>query len=648
MNREVLDRWCERGILALVLAILVFGPLALGAVRGLEFSVLQNWTLGIMVLWGLRLWLSPRPQLLWPPICWAVLAFAVYAAARYATADVEYLARHEWIRVLVYCILFFAILSNLHRQESIQIVSLTLIFLAIPIAFYACYQFAKSSDYVWNFIKPYPHRGSGTYICPNHLAGFLEMLLPLSLAYALASRFKPLLRILCGYAALVITAGIVVSLSRGGWISSAIALLAFFGVLSWYRSYRLVSAVALGIFLAGAVFVYTESLRVQTRAEEIPDERTKVTQDMRSALWLPAIRMWEDHPWWGVGPAHYDARFRGYRPARVQLSPVRAHNDYLNTLADWGLVGTALVASAWVLLGLGVAKTWPYLRLASGDLAAKSGKGRSGSTRFAFVLGASAGLLAILAHSVVDFNMHIPANAILAVTLIALLSACLRFATDRYWFGLRTWSKCLVSVILAGGLAYLAPQSWRAASEFAWLNAAEHKVKFSQRQLDALNQAFVVEPMNSETAFAIGETLRWQSQEGNQSFDGQEPDDYRRQAERSLEWFQRAMRLNPWDSRPCAGAGWCLDWLGRQNESPAFFSRAEQLDPNNYYNLNNIGLHYVQLGNYAASKPWFERSLRLELDNAIAWNYLQIANSRLLEAATNQIRVRRAEAVPNP
>ena len=55
MNRESLDRWCERGILALVLAILVFGPLAIGAVRPLPFLIIQGLTLGVMLLWGARL-----------------------------------------------------------------------------------------------------------------------------------------------------------------------------------------------------------------------------------------------------------------------------------------------------------------------------------------------------------------------------------------------------------------------------------------------------------------------------------------------------------------------------------------------------------------------------------------------------------------
>ncbi len=129
MSREVLDGWCERAILALVLAILVFGPLAFGAVTAPAFVVIQTLTLGVMLLWGARCWLQPRPQLLWPPICWAVVAFSAYAIGRYLTADIEYVARQELIRVLVYAFLFLAILNNLRRQEAIQAISCTLVFL---------------------------------------------------------------------------------------------------------------------------------------------------------------------------------------------------------------------------------------------------------------------------------------------------------------------------------------------------------------------------------------------------------------------------------------------------------------------------------------------------------------------------------------
>lgn len=634
MNREVFDRWCERGILALVLAILVFGPLALGAVRGLEFSIIMGLTVGVAVLWVARLWLDPHPQLLWPPICWAVLAFTIYAIARYCTADVEYIARHEVLRVLVYAVLFFAVLNNLHRQESTQLISFTLVFLAMAIAGYAAYQFLADYRYVWRIPSLYPHRGSGTYICPNHLGGFLEMLLPLGLAYTLAGRLKPVTKIFLGYAALVILAGIAVTVSRGSWIATCLALLLFFTVMLFRRNHRLPALLLLGLLVGGGALYLPKSFFIQRRVQQLVSDKGKVNDDLRFALWAPAWRMWRENPWWGVGPAHFDVRFHAYRPEEVQLTPDRAHNDYLNTLADWGIAGAALVASAWLLLAWGVAKTWRFVARSSSDLG-----GKSGSNKFAFLLGASLGLVAILVHSFVDFNMHIPANAILCVTLMALLTGQLRFATDNYWRRARVWTRSLATLVLLAAGFCLASEGWRQGSEFVWLERASSAPSFSLAQVEFLKHAFAIEPRNAQTAFALGEAFRHQSQEGGEYYEGQEGMDYRKLAQQAMNWFDRGMKLNPWDSRNFAGYGWCLDWLDRSAESGPYFDQAEALDPNNYFNLNSIGLHYLQTGDFAAARPWFERSLRLQwLDNPVAENFLALANARLLEAATNDVR----------
>src|ERR1041384_7668048 len=184
MDREKLDRWCELGIVGFVLAILVFGPLATGAVRVQDFLVIQALTVGVLLLWALRFWLNKTYRVLWPPACWGVAIFLIYAIARYQYADLEYVARQELMRVLIYAVLFFAIVINLSRQESTLILSVPLIFLGMLISFYAIYQYLTRSEYVWTFLRPrlYAGRASGTYICPNHLAGFLEMLIPLGLA----------------------------------------------------------------------------------------------------------------------------------------------------------------------------------------------------------------------------------------------------------------------------------------------------------------------------------------------------------------------------------------------------------------------------------------------------------------------------------
>ncbi|PYJ08842.1 MAG: hypothetical protein DME25_00365 [Verrucomicrobia bacterium] len=638
MSREILDQWCERGILALVLAILVFGPLATGAVRTLDFLVIQGLALGVMLLWAARLWLDPRPQLLWPPICWAVLAFALFAIVAYLRADIEYVARQELIHVLIYAILFVAILNNLHRQEFMQVITFGLLFLAMLISFCALYQFLTRTNKVptaggllewlifrdksWLVTSPYEHRAVGTYINPNNLGGFLEMLLPLGLAYTLASRLKPLTKVFVGYAALIILAGIAVTVSRGSWISTALALVVFFGLLVWNRAYRLPALVLLAALVVAGFVLLPRTEYFKERVHQL-FEGGKINDDKRFDLWLPALRLWRENVWWGAGPGHFDARFRAYRPQDIQMQPRWVHNDYLNTLTDWGLPGAALVGAAWVLLGAGVIKTWRVVRGPTAQL----GEQRR-SNKFAFVLGASLGLLAILLHSLVDFNLHIPANTILAVALIALLSSHLRFATERYWVRARLWLKLCASAVLLGGVLYLGRQELRHAAEYAWLERAARAPHFFPAQIERLKMAFRAEPLNAVTGYSIGEAFRIESQEGTE--------DYRQLAAQAMEWFARAQKLDPWDERSFLGYGWCLDWVGRKTESAPYFDRAEQLDPNGYFTIATIGLHYIEIGNFAAAKPWLERSLRLQRqDNPIAQDYLQIIATRLMERATN-------------
>ncbi|HZL13291.1 MAG TPA: O-antigen ligase family protein, partial [Verrucomicrobiae bacterium] len=627
MNREALDKFFERGILALVLAILIFGPLAMGAVGAWEFLVIQGLTICVILLWALRLWFSPKPKLLWPPLCWVVLAFTIYAVARYLTASIEYVARQELIQVLVCAFLFYAIVNNLYRQEFSQIVSFTLIFLAMGISGFAIYQFLTHSNRVWDFISPYTGRASGTYISPNNLAGFLEMILPLAFAYLLVGRIKPVTRILFGYSALVIAAGITVTFSRGGWLAVAVGLLALLLILIFYRQHRLPAFLVLIFLLAGgSVFVGKYLSHTPTfleRANSAGMDINHVELELRADLWQSALQMWRDHFWTGVGPAHYDYRFAQYRPVKVQLRPDRAHNDYLNLLADWGAIGGIIVFSGIIIFAAGLLQTRKHVQRSENNF------GSGQSNRSAFFLGASAGLLALTLHSVVDFNLHIPANAILGVTLLALLSSNLRFATERFWIHLQMPLRILTTVFLLGGIFYLTFQEIRRTRETIWLTRAEKLPPFSPALAAALEKAFAAEPKNFQTAYEIGECYRTQSFYGG--------DDSDALAKTAMDWFARGMKLNPFDSNNYLRYGMCLDWLNREAEAAPFFSRADRLDPNGYFTAANIGWHYVQIRDYAAAREWFLRSLQLQWSaNPIAKSYLELTDQKLADLASGK------------
>src|SRR5262249_6798766 len=157
----------------------------------------------------------------------------------------------------------------------------------------------------------------------------------------------------------------------------------------------------------------------------------------------------------------------------------------------------------------------------------------------------------------------------IAVTLMALLSSHLRFATDQYWITPGPWLKSIASLVLLAGVAYLGQQDWRLGSEFVWLNRAEQASPYSPKQVILLTRAFAIEPKNPDTAFKIGEAYRIQSKEGGMRYEGQgmEGLTYKDLAERAMQWFDRSSTLDPWNAYSFANHGWCLDWLGKQTES---------------------------------------------------------------------------------
>jgi tetratricopeptide (TPR) repeat protein len=494
------------------------------------------------------------------------------------------------------------------------------------ISCYAVFQFATHSTRVWNLTAPYPGRGMGTYFSPDKFAGFLEMLLPLAAAYIIAGRMKPVTRILLGYAALVMLAGLTVTFSRGGWIAGAAGLLALLGILACQRNHRIPALLLLIALLGCGAFFITNYLSKTTiyvsRVEKLKQSQEDIL-NTRLCLWAAAIQIWRDNFWWGAGPGHYDYRFPAYRSELIQLRPGHAHSDYLNLLADWGAVGGGIVLAGMAAFALGLLKTSKGVRRAEKDF------GGGTSNRLAFFLGASAGLFALAVHSAVDFNLHIPANAILGVTLLALVSSNWRFATEHYWLNIRLPVKTIATVALAGGIAYLSFQEWRRAGEYAWLARAERLPNFSQERIEAWKKSLAAEPNNFETTYKIAEAYRVESFIGNTGYESL--------ADSAMQWYSRGMKLNPYDGYNYLGCGICLDWLDHHDEAGPYYNRADALDANNYYVAAYTGWHYAQAGDYAAARPWLQRSVKLQQqDNPIAISYLQLVEQKLVEKSSDE------------
>lgn len=624
-NRKSWDVGLGRTLLGLLLAILVFAPIAIGAVVAPEFLVVQGLLILALLVWGVRLWISPRPQLLWPPICWVVLAFMVYAVARYLMADVEYVARQELIQVLVLGFFFFTVLNNLYRQESVQAVTFSLIATATAISFLAIYQYLHHIHTIWGHFSPFPGRAFGTYVCPTHFACFLSLLIPPALAFLVAGRLAVHYRVLLAAALLLMGAGLVVTFSRGGWLATGAGVVLVLVLLATHRHLRLISVLLLLLIVGGVGYVgyrYFGYLATasQTSLSASVGQAGQKDLIMRLDMWQAAVHMWRDHFWFGVGPALYDTCFDQYRPERMQLQPDRAHNDYLNLLADWGTVGGLIVLAGIIAFVIGQIKAWPHIQRAEADF-------NSGfSNRFAFYVGASGALLGLTLQSLMDFNLHIPANAALGLTWLALLTSNQRFATERWWVNIRPGLKGGLTVVFLAGAIYLSFQGWRRFRESTWLDRASRQKPGSVDLAACLENAIAVEPQNFQTRYDLAEIWRVNCFAASEN--------YQEVADQALKNYQQSSELNPHFTYNYLRAGMVLDWLGRKAEAMPRFRQAEAAAPNTCEVMTCLGWHYVLARDYAAARQWFERSSRLDsVHNEAAGHYMRLIDDRLREDA---------------
>ncbi len=191
----------------------------------------------------------------------------------------------------------------------------------------------------------YGQRASGFLVCPNHLAGFLEVIGILGVSLTCWSRWPLWSKLLVAYTAGACYAGVALTGSRGGYLSVLASLLAFGFVSlivlrrkrpgSWL-SFALIGVVALGILVGTAGLLIQRNGFLKERADNIIDPK-----NMRLQLWSAALKQWHLDPVFGTGAGTYRFYGRQFRSEEMQRDPVDVHNDYLHLLCEYGVVGLA-------------------------------------------------------------------------------------------------------------------------------------------------------------------------------------------------------------------------------------------------------------------------------------------------------------------
>ena len=313
----------------------------------------------------------------------------------------------------------------------------------------------------------------------------------------------------------------------------------------------------------GAAFLLRKSDFLRSRAGNTFD-----TQNIRIDLWKAALQQWKLHPIFGTGSGTYLYYGRQFRSEQVQLDPVRVHNDYLQLLAEYGLVGAA---GFFLFLAAHLRSGWKNLQ----RLAVQQGAIPSlvSSNRLALQIGALCALAAYMVHSIFDFNLHIPANVLLLAFVFGILAtrelrgewdnASARFS--RLFCGVTMAAMSVVILIAAARFVpgeYFAHRAEMALRDYQGREA----VAFANRGLAS-------ERGNPDLYYYLGR---------GKAVEAEAMMDRKAQAqtyEEAIAAFKKGRALAPMDKTFAVELGLTYDELGRYSEGERVFEQALKLDP---------------------------------------------------------------------
>ncbi|MCM8775162.1 MAG: O-antigen ligase family protein [Candidatus Omnitrophica bacterium] len=298
-----------------------------------------------------------------------------------------------------------------------------LVFLGVMESLYGFFQLHSGQEKVLWQNKEF-HQGfiTGTYLNRNHLAGLLELCLGVHLGLLLRSLHKRKIvvsMILIVLLAIMSTAFFKTG-SRAGMASFALAVV-FFSFFLWKRSPRSAGILMFSAFLSFVAAFFACKGVVLSRFSELAKHMG--SWEGRQVVWGDVWYMIHDHPWLGTGLGTFEWVFPKYQSDELWMGWAHAHQDYLELMGELGWPAFLVLMFSFVMLWFRGIKAFDSLK----------------ASRFALVWGMLISVSSLALHGFMDFNLAMPANAMLMVFLFATLLRSIRTAQSE---GRRPHASC--------------------------------------------------------------------------------------------------------------------------------------------------------------------------------------------------------------
>lgn len=467
-------------------------------------------------------------------------------------------------QVLAYAGAFFLIINWADTKERIKALAGSFVLIGSIEAIYGLLMYLGKYHRIFWYEKIwYRDSVTGTYINRNHLAGLLEMAIPIAFGLLVAisggggerenqrrgkgggpggirgfllslniDDHEQARKVLLIFLMSIMTLALMLSGSRGGILSLAAAFIVMSTLLFFRRRGRKYALAGLAIVLIALGYGLITGLNTTIkRFGQINDDAQ--TRLRYASTSLDIVR---DFPLLGTGWGTFGEAYRRYQgPKDSYLVIDHAHHDWVELGAEMGCIGLGMVILS-LLFCLG-----HFLSL---------WKNRKNSVSLGIGLGGIGAILSLALHSFTDFNLHIPANALLfgmaaGITLSAL--TCNRHSrreestapqdqqriqrkSDKMSLHLPGWLRWPLAVLGTAGFSLAAVLVWKPYQAEKVLPTLPDSTlgKSKEPALEEVCTAISREPGNAEYFYRLALLLEQSEQQGGQQQHERQQDEYDR------------------------------------------------------------------------------------------------------------------------
>jgi O-antigen ligase len=391
--------------------LMTFAVLAFGGVQVWSQTVLEIGAATLLAAWAVLLFRDKNPTIEWSRLNVPLMGFIVTGALQllFRGTAYPYATTQELLRLSAYFILFFLTTQAFRTRPEKEALVWVLMALCFAVSLLGIIQhFTAEKQIYWMSSLNVQNDSFGPFVNRNHFAGFVELTVPVALAQLIFRGLRrdafPLLVLL----AIVPVSALILSGSRGGIIGFGleVCLLALLARIGKTGKQNHLAALAMVALAAVALIAWLGADKAVERFSQA--RNLELSMSRRVSMSRSALHMFLDHPVAGVGLGALVAAYPRYETVYDGNIVEHVHNDYLEALAETGIVGGVCGLMFLFLL---------YREARDAFHASQGHFSR------ALHAGAIAAIGGLLLHSFIDFNLHIPSNAFLFLVQVSLATS---------------------------------------------------------------------------------------------------------------------------------------------------------------------------------------------------------------------------------